>query len=237
MVEPGAPAGRYRDVPVHRVCAHDTASAVVGMGPFGGPGVGFVATGTWLLVGREQPAPDRSEAARVANFTNEQGAEGSIRLLKNVAGFWMLEQCRRSWPDDAGVLDAAADVDGGYDVFDATDETLLAPEDMEATVRRLAGIADRAAPAVVARATVESMAATAADVFARLGGIERIALVGGGAASTLLAQALAARARLPVMVGSTEAAALGNALIQGIALDRFADVADARGHLVGFGSF
>jgi rhamnulokinase len=225
IVEPGTAAGEYRGVPVHRVGSHDTASAVVGMGPVGGPAVGFVATGTWLLVGREQPAPDTSPAAQAANFTNEPGVEGTTRFLKNVTGFWML-------PRGEG-LDGAADVDpSSFRTFDATDPSLLAPADMGATVRRLADLTGDAPAPVVARAVVESMAATAASVLAGLGGIERIALVGGGAGSPLLARALGERTGLPVDVGSTEAAALGNALVQGIALGVFEDVRSARETLV-----
>jgi rhamnulokinase len=225
IVEPGTPAGSHRGVPVHRVCGHDTASAVVAMGSVGGPAVGFVATGTWLLVGREQATADTSPAAQAANFTNEPGAEGTTRFLKNVTGFWML-------PDGAGLDEAAAVDPGAYRTFDATDPALLAPDDVGATVRGLAGVGPDAPAPVVARAAVESMAATAAAVLDRLGGIERIALVGGGAGSTLLTRALAERSGLPVDVGSTEAAALGNALVQGIALGRFADVGEARRSLV-----
>lgn len=232
IVDPPAPAGSYRGVPVHRVCSHDTASAVVAMGPDGGPGVGFVATGTWLLVGREQPAPDTSPAAQAANFTNEPGAEGTTRFLKNVAGFWMV-------PGGEGLEGAGAVDPASFRTFDATDPSLLAPDDVGAAVRRLSGLPDDAPAPVAARAAVESMAATAAGVLGALPGepIRRIALVGGGAGSPLLARALAARSGLPVDVGSTEAAALGNALVQGIALGRFASVADARRTLWACDSF
>jgi rhamnulokinase len=235
IVEPGTAAGTYRGVPVHRVCAHDTASAVVAMGPEGGPSVGFVASGTWLLVGREQPAPDTSPAAHAANFTNEPGAEGTTRFLKNVAGFWMLEQAKRSWtaPVEPYLMDSVERlVPGLFTPFDATNPELLAPDDMDATVRRLAGIRWSHGPAVVTRAIFESMARTAAEVLGGLGGIERVALVGGGAGSALLAWLLGRDTGLPVDVGSAEAAALGNALVQGIALGRYADVGEARRSLV-----
>ena len=109
---PGTPVGSWRGVPVHLVGGHDTASAVLGGGR---RGAAFVSAGTWLLVGREQPAPDTSEAARLAGFTNEQGAAGGIRLLRNVAGWWLVEECRRAWGDpdlDELLADAAASAPG-----------------------------------------------------------------------------------------------------------------------------
>jgi rhamnulokinase len=229
--DPGSAAGAWRGIPVHRVGGHDTASAVAALPPTTAGARAFVASGTWLLVGREQPAPDTSPARQAANFTNEVGVDGSIRLLKNVAGFWLLEECRRSWggPDVAALLDAAAGVRGGYTSFDAADGRFLAPADMEAEVRDAAGIDRDAGREVVARAIVASLAATAAAVVVDgLPGTDELALLGGGAEVALLRDELAARSGLPVRVGATEAAAVGNALVQGIALGRFTDLAEAR---------
>jgi len=233
VVEPGTVAGVWRGIPVVRVGGHDTASAVVGMGAAADAATAFVATGTWLLVGREQPEADTSEAARQDNFTNEQGVDGGIRFLKNLAGFWLLEECRRAWgePEVAPLLAAAAAVEGDVDTFDVTDPRFLAPADMEAEVRDAAGLPASTERAVVARAIVASLAATTADVVGRLGGIREIAMFGGGAGVELLRTEIAARTGLPVSVGPTEAAALGNALVQGVALGHFTDLAAARAGL------
>jgi rhamnulokinase len=187
-------------------------------------------------VGREQPEPDTSPARQAANFTTEVGVDGGIRLLKNVAGFWLLEECRRGWggPDAGELLAAAASVDDGYEPFDATHERFLAPADMEAEVRAAAKIAPGAGRAVVVRAIVASLAATTATVVADgLTGTDELALVGGGAAVGLLREELAARTGVPVVVGETEAAVVGNALVQGIALGRFAHLAEARAAVAG----
>ena len=76
------------------VATHDTASAVAGT-PLA-PGIAFISSGTWSLVGVELPAPRIDAAAEAANFTNEAGCEGTTRFLKNVPGLWILEECRRS---------------------------------------------------------------------------------------------------------------------------------------------
>ena len=112
--------------------------------------------------------------------------------------------------------------------FDATDDSLLHPTDMATTVTALAGLAPDAPAPVVARSIVESLATTARQVFDVLPGtVGTVNLIGGGAGVTLLRKALQ-REGLNVHVGPTEAAALGNALVQGIALGLFTDVADAR---------
>ena len=92
----GTMVGKWRGIPVHLVGGHDTASAVLAGATADAP---FVATGTWLLVGHERPAPDTSDAAFVAGLSNELGALGGVRLLRNVAGWWLVEECRRQWGD------------------------------------------------------------------------------------------------------------------------------------------
>ena len=98
-VEPaGRLLGEHRGIPVHLVAAHDTACAVAAS-PLGPADRGFLSAGTWFLVGVERPAADTSETARAANFSNEPGAVGGYRFLKNVPGFWLLERCASEWGD------------------------------------------------------------------------------------------------------------------------------------------
>jgi rhamnulokinase len=229
----GTPVGTWRDIPVHLVGGHDTASAVLAGAEGDAP---FIATGTWLLVGREQEHPDTSPAAFAAGLGNELGALGGVRLLRNVAGWWLVEECRRHWGDpDLDELLAAARgaVDGP--VGDALDPRLLAPDDMPVTLAALAGLPDPTDRAAVTRCAVESMAESAARVIASLPGPDDGAAVrvfGGGTRSSLLLDALARRTARPVTIGPVEAAALGNALVQGLALGVFATLADARATLV-----
>ena len=89
--ELGAPA-------VSAVASHDTASAYVAA-PVADEHAAILSSGTWSLLGLELPEPVLSDAAREANLTNERGVDGTTRLLKNVMGMWLLEECRRAWPD------------------------------------------------------------------------------------------------------------------------------------------
>jgi rhamnulokinase len=230
-VEPaGRLLGEHRGVPVHLVAAHDTACAFAASALDTGARA-FLSAGTWFLVGAGREQPDVSEAARAANFTNELGAAGGYRFLKNLTGFWLLEQCAHAWDTTAReLLDLATDAPESA-VFDVGDERLLAPARMDDAVREVAGLGADAGPAVVARSIVESVAAGVARVvheLRRFQPVDEIVVVGGGAASLLVRDRLAAHAGISIVAGATEATSLGNTLLQGIALGRFEDLAEAR---------
>jgi rhamnulokinase len=198
-----------------------------------GPRTAFVATGTWLLVGREQTEPDTSERARGANFTNEPGAVGDFLHLRNVAGFWLLERCREQWgsPPVAELLTAAEALRGPFPTVDATDDMFLNPTDMVGTITAAAGLPRDSSPPVVVRCIVESLAATAATVIEHLGGVDDVRMIGGGVQAGLLRRRLSEIAGVAVRPGPVEAAALGNALVQGIGLGVYQDLEDARSSL------
>ena len=239
ILPPPEPAGRrlgeYRGASVHLVAAHDTACAFAAS-PLGTGRRAFVSAGTWFLVGVERDVADTSEAARLANFSNEIGAAGGYRFLKNVTGFWLLEQCALLWQTTARELLELAGQVSAAPVFDVGDDALRSPERMDDAVRAAASLAPDASRALVARSIVESVAvavAQVADELRRVQPVEELAVVGGGAASPLVLERLAERAQVPVVAGATEATALGNALVQGIALGRFASLAEGRAWLAG----
>lgn len=225
----GDPIGAWRGVPITTVGAHDTASAVAGGCRAGEV---FVATGTWLLVGIEREDADLSPAAQRAGFTNELGTFGGVRFLRNVAGWWMVDECARAWGRPvAALLAEAGDQRGPVPRFDATDERLVAPADMPAMVRQLAGLPDDAPAGAVVRSAVESMAATVARLAATLDGAAPIRAFGGGVRSDLFLDALRRHAGREVRRGPVEATLLGNALTQAVSLGRFADPTTARAAL------
>jgi rhamnulokinase len=226
---PTTPVGAWRGIPVHLVAGHDTASAVVAGAA---DGEAFVSSGTWSIVGCERPLPDTSEAARLAGFGNEQGALGGVRFLRNLPGWWLVEECRTAWreTDTDALLAAAALVDGPVPVFDVTDPRFLAPVDMAAALRDASGLGDADA-AVLIRSTVESMAAATAAVVDALPPVTGIRVFGGGARSALYLDALRRCSGLRVTPGPMEATALGNAVVQGLALGVYGSAPDARAAL------
>jgi len=224
---------------------HDTASAVAGT-PLG-PGWLYLSSGTWSLLGMETEAPVINEAAAAHDFTNEGGAAGRNRLLKNVMGLWILESARREW---AGKVDGLA-----YEALFAAIarqppfQALIYPDDLRflnpanmsdtiASYLRETGQPEVTEPAALARVILESLALRYASVVDRLGEITSVAaagvhIVGGGSRNDFLNQATANATGLPVLAGPVEATALGNLAVQAIADGRFRDLEDARAYIRG----
>ncbi|MDN5892540.1 MAG: rhamnulokinase, partial [Nocardioides sp.] len=138
--------GADTSVPVIAVGSHDTASAVVAV-PAEGENFAYISSGTWSLVGLELDAPVLSEAARLADFTNEGGVDGTIRFLKNVTGLWVLSESVRVWNADlSSLLAAAARATPLRSVVDINDARLIPPGDMPARLVALAHDADEPVP-------------------------------------------------------------------------------------------
>ena len=224
------------DVPVIAVGSHDTASAVVGV-PAGEESFAYISSGTWSLVGLELEAPVLSEAARLADFTNEGGVDGTVRFLKNVMGLWVLSECVRAWTEQGlpgsdlpTLLAGAAESPALRTVVDIDDAALLAPSTVaDPMPERLVALARRTGEPVpehrmaLVRCVLDSLALayrrhlrTAADLAGR--GVEVVHVVGGGSRNQLLCQLTADACGIPVLAGPAEAAALGNVLVQARAL-------------------
>jgi rhamnulokinase len=227
-------------IPIIAPATHDTASAVVGT-PLE-PGGAYISSGTWSLVGVERTAPLVNEAAARANFTNEIGAFGTVRFLKNVMGLWILESCRREWERDgraceysdliAGV--AALDGFAGFVFPDAG--RFLHPASMVAALRESLLETGQPAsddPVHLTRVILDSLAlryASVVETIESLTGspITTIHIVGGGARNEYLNQATANATGRQVLAGPLEATAGGNVLVQAIACGEAGSLASAR---------
>lgn len=212
------------------VASHDTASAVVGS-PLPSRTSAFLSSGTWSLLGLELDEPVLTDSARVENFTNELGAEGRIRYLKNLSGLWLLSQSIEQWQAQGGeIVDlhelltlAANEPTSG--TFDVTDDEFFAPGDIPARIqvamKRAGHPVPQTRPAIV-RVILESLAKSYGETVTSLRqttgiAIDRICVVGGGSANALLCQLTANATGLPVSAGPAEATAIGNLLIQATA--------------------
>ncbi|MCM0620652.1 rhamnulokinase [Nocardioides bruguierae] len=226
----GLPEGAQ--VPVVAVGSHDTASAVVGV-PAADEDFAYVSSGTWSLVGLELDEPVLTEEARLADFTNEGGVDGTIRFLKNVMGLWVLSESMKRWAergvpgtDLVSLLAAVEDAEPLRTVVDINDARLLPPGDMPARIQDLAREAGEPVPETpveIARTILDSLALayrvqlrTAARIAGR--GFSVVHVVGGGSHNQLLCQLTADACGVPVLAGPGEAAALGNVLVQARAL-------------------
>ena len=209
-------------VPVVSVGSHDTASAVVGV-PADHDDVAYVSSGTWSLVGLELDVPVLTEAARLADFTNETGVDGTIRFLRNVMGLWVLSECVREWSTDLPtLLAAAAEAPPLRTVVDIDDPRLLPPGDMPARVETLAHEAGEPVPdsaVAMTRCVLDSLALAYRRRVRQAAAVSRrdvsvVHVVGGGSRNHLLCRLTADACALPVLAGPAEAAALGNVLVQ-----------------------
>jgi rhamnulokinase len=221
--------------------SHDTASAVVGV-PLEGPGAAYVSSGTWSLVGVETGEPQINEAAMAANLTNEGGAYGTIRLLRNSTGMWLLQESRRQWAREGRqysydeLVRLATPIPAGASVVNTDHHSFVAPGDVPARVRaycaRTGQPVPEDAPALV-RCVLDSLALgyrrTVEDLAAVTGRpVTAVHIVGGGSRNQLLNQAVADVTGLPVIAGPVEATALGNICVQLIALGDINDLSQAR---------
>jgi len=223
----GQVVGSWRGVPVALVGGHDTASAVAGMGVGSPGGSAFVASGTWMLAGVERPTADLSAWAQQHNFTNEAGALGGFRFLRNVTGFWLLEQCRPFW-NNLAVEQLVAAAEGATPdddaVVDVDADDLRAPVDMLSTYTALAGLPRDAQPGIVVRSIVESIARRTAEVLGQLrtfAAFDDVILFGGAARMSMLVGRISDLSGFDVRAGPAEAAAVGNAIVQGVAAGVF----------------
>lgn len=225
----------FDGTPVHLVGGHDTASAVLAMGTVPRPGSVFLSAGTLFLVGRERPTASTDDACFERNLSNEPGVYGGVRLLGNLPGMWLLEECRRQWGAASVAELLALPVDEADPrVVNVDDPSLVAPDDMPAAIRRLARLPEDSSRASVVDCIVESLATAVAASIDRLRSIDdvdELVVFGGGSQALRLMERIGARAGLPLRSGPIEATTLGNALAQGLAIGMFTDVPEARGAL------
>jgi rhamnulokinase len=225
---------------------HDTASAVMAVPAHACEGEMpdwcYISSGTWSLMGIETAKPQVTDRVFDLNFTNEGGVGGTTRVLKNIAGLWLIQECRRIWSEagqtyDWGQLVQMAEASQPLQCFIAPDDgCFLAPESMPDAIRSYCRQTGQTVPeseGAVVRCALESLALRYRQVLEWLEEIsgrriEKIHIVGGGTQNELLCQMAADACRRPVITGPVEATAIGNLMLQAVALGDCTSVAEAR---------
>jgi rhamnulokinase len=249
LIEPGRPIGTLLPrlaeatglgaVPVYAVGAHDTASAVAAV-PASGDDWCYISSGTWSLMGVESPHPVIDQRCYNLNFTNEAGVEGRTRLLKNIAGLWLLQECRRAWAAEGErfsyeeLVRLAEDAGPARAIIDPDD--FLQPGDMPARIAAWCREHSLDAPVTkgeFCRTILESLAHRYREVLEGLETltgrkIRVIHIVGGGSRNHLLNQLAASITGCTVIAGPMEATAAGNLLVQAIGAGEVAGLSEAR---------
>lgn len=225
---------------------HDTASAVMAVPASATamqkPNWCYISSGTWSLMGVEVPGPVVTDRCRELNFTNEGGVGGTIRLLKNIAGLWLVQQCRAIWQrngqdhDWNQLTQAAEQSKPLVSLINPDDASFVAPDDMPEAIRAFCRTSSQPVPGDVGsviRCALESLALRYRMVLDWLeqligGRLETIHIVGGGTQNRLLCQMAADACNRPVVTGPIEATAIGNAMMQAVSRRDVDSISDAR---------
>ncbi len=225
---------------------HDTASAVMAVPALAEtvdrPNWCYISSGTWSLMGVESPGPVVNEDCRELNFTNEGGVGGTIRLLKNIAGLWLVQQCRASWLRTGRELSwndltmAAGESAPLVSLIHPDDGRFVAPDDMPREIQEFCRETGQTVPethGAVIRCALESLALRYRMVLGWLeqlvdARLETIHIVGGGTQNRLLCQMTADACARPIVAGPIEATAIGNVMMQAVSQGAVGSIAEAR---------
>jgi rhamnulokinase len=247
LIAPGTIAGQTKifglskTIPVVAVAGHDTASAVVAIPDLDAQSV-YISSGTWSLMGIEGNHPIVSDAALQMNMTNEGGFAGTVRLQKNITGLWLLQESRRQWQREGQtytweqLLLLAQAVPPFRSLIDPDAPTFSQPGNLPQAIRTYCKHTGQAEPdsvGAVVRCCLESLALRYRQVveqFEELTGrrLTTIRIVGGGCQNTLLCQMTANACQRTVVAGPVEATALGNLMVQLLAIGWLPNLAAAR---------
>jgi rhamnulokinase len=224
--------------------AHDTASAVAGV-PTANTGKAnwaYISSGTWSLMGAEVTKASLSARTQELNLTNEGGLDGTYRLLKNIMGLWLVQQCKRAFDargrkyEYAQLAQMAAKAPALRSIVNPDDARFLNPPDMPKAIQDFCRETRQPVPKTegeLVRCAYESLALKYREVLGWLeeltgNRIEVIHIVGGGSKSAILNQFAADACQRPVITGPVEATALGNLLVQVRASGELASLAEMR---------
>jgi len=250
IVQPGTVLGELTDyvvsqtdikkIPVIAVATHDTGSAVAAV-PASGDDFAYISSGTWSLMGIESDEPIINEKTYYYNFTNEGGVCKTFRILKNIMGLWIMQECRKIWSKDKKysyeqLIEMAAHAPSFYTIIDPNSVDFLRPDHMPLAIEDYCKKTGQNVPRDIGqfvRCIFESLALSYRDTLIELceicdRKIEHIHIIGGGSQNCLLCQFTANATGLPVYAGPVEATAVGNIMMQTMALGKISSLSELR---------
>lgn len=223
------------------VAGHDTQCAVAAI-PTESEDVAFLSCGTWSLLGTELNEPVLTRESMELELSNEIGANGKINYLKNIIGLWLIQECRRNWREqgsDLSFAELAEEAENSPDLrcfIDPDAEEFVAPGDMPKRIQEFCRRTGQYVPQTVgeiSRCIYESLALKYRYALEQLGTVTKksfsaLHILGGGSNAAILCQMTADACGIPVIAGPSEATALGNILIQLVALGHLPSLNDGR---------
>jgi len=236
--------GLNPDTKIISVLGHDTGSAIaaVPVDMNRHKDWAYLSSGTWSLIGIESNEPIINDKALEHNFTNEGGINSTIRFLKNISGLWMIQECKRIWDGEGINLDwerianKAQNAPSFQCFINPDDKTFLNPINMVEAIEEFCKIHNQNPPRSIgdtARAIFESLAFKYKEIMLKLEDIigkkiEILYIIGGGSQNELLNQFTANSLNIPIKAGPSEATAIGNILVQALALGKVKDLKELR---------
>lgn len=251
IVKPGTIVGKLKSeianelrceqIPIIAVGSHDTACAVAAV-PSHDDNWAYLSSGTWSLLGVEVPEAIINDNTYRYAFTNEGGVGNTIRLLKNIMGLWLVQQCRNQWQSDgvdlsyADLTDLAQKAKPFSAYINPNENAFLSPGDMPARINEyLVGTNQNTVKdkGQLVRVILESLAFNYRWVLEKIEEItkkpiEVLHIVGGGIQNELLCQFAANATGRKVIAGPVEATASGNIAIQATATGQIDSLSQAR---------
>lgn len=254
VIPPGTTLGKIRpvlserlgigDINVVAPPSHDTASAVAGVptANTGKPNWAYISSGTWSLMGAEVQKPSLTPRTEALDLTNEGGLDGTYRLLKNIMGLWLVQQCKRAFEargrkyEYGELAQLAGKARPLRSLINPDDARFLNPPDMPKAIQSFCSETNQPVPKTegeLVRCAYESLALKYGQVLGWLeeltgNRIEVVHIVGGGSKSDILNQFAADACQRPVVTGPVEATALGNLLVQVRSSGELDSLADMR---------
>ena len=242
LINSGSNVGYYEKIPVIAGAGHDTACAFAAAPIESSTKSAILSSGTWSLFGCELEKPLINDEALNEDFTNEVGINNSIRFLKNMNGLWIIQELKRIWNKNgysysfSDMVTVAERATPFKFFINPAHEMFFSPGDMENRIKNFCNQTEQDSPAThdeIVRTAYEGLAFLYADTFNSLKKItdipfDNVHIVGGGSKNELLNQMTANSTGLPVVSGPIEATAIGNILIQMIALGKIDDIENGR---------
>ena len=230
------------EVPVIAVAGHDTASAVAAV-PAQTESFAYISSGTWSLLGAELKKPMTDKAVMEANYTNEGGICDTIRMLKNIMGLWIINECKRVWDrrgNTAGfaeIVEMARKAPAFKAVINVDDVRFLSSGDMPARIQEYCRETNQPVPegiGEISRVIYESLAlmyrwaidALEKDILKKP--IDVLHIVGGGSNNIMLNEYTANAIGRPVVAGPSEGTVIGNLMVQAMAVAGVKDLNQLR---------
>lgn len=251
IIDPGSITGKLTkkisqelmvgQIPVVAAAEHDTGSAVISV-PSSDETSAYLSSGTWSLLGVESPKPVINKMTFETNYTNEGGYNRTTRLLKNIMGLWIFQECKRAWDKEGACMSFAELTDLSYSAkpfasfIDPDDSSFYSPGGMPDKICSYCEKTEQTVPvskAEIVRCIMESLALKyrmAVEELEQIIGykISSIHIVGGGSKNSVLSQFTANATGKPVIAGPVEATAVGNILVQLIAMKEIKDLNEGR---------